>query len=325
MQDSGAQFRLLTEHGTTLSATGADGALAHAQEPPPEAVIVGRLLREGRAVLARADGAPFLVPHPEQPSPARLLPVFIEQHPEGRSAVRIDGSRPLTALPTGEVVANRWAIGGWELFSPQPLSVPVETLARLPEPNAEQLLAGAPGEQDEMTLTLALMRLEAEELRRLVPRLRSRSDYPRLFPWVQAVISDGQGRSGWNTRRRMATEIERYGWSIGDHTYGHPGIVDGEYGHFEIGRYCSMAGGVTIILSNHVTDTATTYPFAALRSFWPSAPTEVADHDSKGGVFVGSSVWLGMSSTILHGTRIGHGAIVGAGAVVAGEIPPPTQ
>ncbi len=76
-----------------------------------------------------------------------------------------------------------------------------------------------------------------------------------------------------------------------------------------------------IVLANHATETATTYPFAALRRYWPSAPDDVADHVGEG-VAIGHNVWIGAGATILPGARIGDGAIIGAEAVVARAVPP---
>ena len=77
-----------------------------------------------------------------------------------------------------------------------------------------------------------------------------------------------------------------------------------------------------IILANHAIDTVTTYPFASLARFWPSAPDDLhADHVGDG-VVIGHSVWIGQEAMVLPGARVGDGAIIGAGAVVAKPVPP---
>lgn len=85
-----------------------------------------------------------------------------------------------------------------------------------------------------------------------------------------------------------------------------------------IGKYCSVAYGVTIIASGeHNYRGVANYPFAA-----------VLKHDvkrdtcSKGAVRIGNDVWLGAHATVLSGVTIGDGAVVAAGAVVAGPVPP---
>lgn len=127
----------------------------------------------------------------------------------------------------------------------------------------------------------------------------------------------------WNayTRLTLAEAINLHGWEIGDHTYGTPNVAEREYGHLRIGKYCSIAEQVNIILANHITKANTTYPFAALRALWPTISSSLIDHEA-GSVDIGNDVWIGSNVTILAGTSIGDGCIIGASAVVSGYIPP---
>jgi len=85
-----------------------------------------------------------------------------------------------------------------------------------------------------------------------------------------------------------------------------------------IGKYCSIAFGVTIIASGeHNYRGVSNYPFLAMVNQDPERDTY-----SKGNVFIGNDVWLGANSTILSGTHISDGAVVAAGAVVRGTVPP---
>lgn len=124
------------------------------------------------------------------------------------------------------------------------------------------------------------------------------------------------------TKRHFAKEIIRYGWSIGDHTYGEPKVADAGYANLNIGRFTSIGPDVLIVLGNHSHDTATTYPFVVLSNYWPSVPLHAADHTTKGDVNIGNDVWIGGRAVILSGVTIGDGAIVAAGAVVTRDIPP---
>ncbi|KAH8066504.1 hypothetical protein JL722_950 [Aureococcus anophagefferens] len=65
----------------------------------------------------------------------------------------------------------------------------------------------------------------------------------------------------------------------------------------------------------------TTFPFPA---FSPSAAALVprAHATSKGGVTIGSDVFIGAAATILSGVTVGDGAVVGAAAVVAKDVRP---
>jgi acetyltransferase-like isoleucine patch superfamily enzyme len=126
------------------------------------------------------------------------------------------------------------------------------------------------------------------------------------------------------TRLHLAKMAGRYGYEIGEFSYGRPKVRFPESGKkLTIGRYCSIADKVEILLGgNHRTDWGTTYPFSALRDLWPSAPVTEDYHSSRGDVTIGHDVWLGSGATILSGVTIGHGAVVAAHAVVAKDVPP---
>jgi acetyltransferase-like isoleucine patch superfamily enzyme len=112
--------------------------------------------------------------------------------------------------------------------------------------------------------------------------------------------------------------------AIGPYSYGRPKIRFPESGaRLVIGRFCSIADGVEILLGgNHRLDWATTYPFAALPGLWPEAAGLDGSHVSNGDVTIGHDVWLGSQSLILSGVTIGHGAVVAARAVVTRDVPP---
>ena len=63
---------------------------------------------------------------------------------------------------------------------------------------------------------------------------------------------------------KQLESLSRY--QIGDWTYGSPCVRDwGQNTTLSIGKYCSLAYGVTIFLGGeHRTDWLTTYPFAEL-------------------------------------------------------------
>ena len=130
------------------------------------------------------------------------------------------------------------------------------------------------------------------------------------------------------TSYHLAREIERWGWVIGKHTYGHPRVLEADLAGLRIGAFCSIGPNVTIVLGDHRSDLVTTYPFKAIRGItgghlWAQAGDAIEpDHDSRGDVVVGDEVWLGTNSTILSGVTIGSGAIIGAGAVVSRDVPP---
>jgi acetyltransferase-like isoleucine patch superfamily enzyme len=126
------------------------------------------------------------------------------------------------------------------------------------------------------------------------------------------------------THLHLARMAGRYGYEIGEFSYGRPKVRFPESGRkLTIGRYCSIADKVEILLGgNHRTDWGTTFPFSAFREFWPQAPATEDYHTSRGDVVIGHDVWLGSGAMIMSGVTIGHGAVVAAHAVVTKDVPP---
>ncbi len=124
------------------------------------------------------------------------------------------------------------------------------------------------------------------------------------------------------TRLLLAWEIAEYGWEIGDHTYGKPTILEAGAAGVRIGRFCSIASDVVMVLANHRMDLVTTYPFKTLSHLWPTAAEGEDDHASHGDITIGDDVWIGTGAMILSGSDIGSGAVIAARSVVRGVVPP---
>jgi acetyltransferase-like isoleucine patch superfamily enzyme len=111
--------------------------------------------------------------------------------------------------------------------------------------------------------------------------------------------------------------------NIGEYTYGTPCVRFGRNeggGQLIIGKFCSIADGVVILLGgNHRTDWVTTYPFNALLDEFKNIPGHPS---TKGDVVIGNDAWLAHQSLILSGVTIGDGAVVAARAVVTKNVPP---
>ncbi|MFZ3452664.1 CatB-related O-acetyltransferase [Arthrobacter sp. 7Tela_A1] len=137
-----------------------------------------------------------------------------------------------------------------------------------------------------------------------------------------APTTDWENRGRWAqlTRTTLAESIAKFGWEIGDHTYGRPTVFE-RTARLRIGKFCSIAAGVEIALGNHRTDSVSSYPFGTLGKWWPSA-TGISDHSSRGDVVIGNDVWIGASSFISSGVTVGHGAVIGAHAVVTKDVAP---
>lgn len=107
---------------------------------------------------------------------------------------------------------------------------------------------------------------------------------------------------------------------IGEYTYGTPIIKSwDDKTHLKIGKFCSIAGNVQILLGGeHRTDWITTYPFNAL---FTEAAHFTGHPSTKGDVIIGNDVWIGQNAIILSGVTIGNGAVIGAGSVVSKDVP----
>ena len=108
-------------------------------------------------------------------------------------------------------------------------------------------------------------------------------------------------------------------YNIGRWTYGSPNILSwDDKTQLTIGKYCSIADGVTFILGGeHRSDWISTYPFS---EFFGEGKAIEGHPASKGDIVIGNDVWIGQNASILSGVKIGDGAIVGAYSVVSKDV-----
>src|ERR1035438_7544223 len=130
------------------------------------------------------------------------------------------------------------------------------------------------------------------------------------------IIPASSPESPWTNRQSRYKQ-----YSIGDWTYGEPDIRTWNQGAtLSIGRFCSIAKGVIILLGGeHRTDWITTFPFAELLTVPPQARRIGL---TKGDVTIGHDVWLGTDALVLSGVSIGSGAVVAARSVVTRSVKP---
>lgn len=117
-------------------------------------------------------------------------------------------------------------------------------------------------------------------------------------------------------------ENRRYSrYEIGEWTYGAPKVLSWrEDATLKIGRFCSIAHGVIILLGGeHRLDWITTYPLNILFERRKTYPGLIS---SKGDVVIGNDVWIGRDALILSGVEIGNGAVVAARSVVTEDVAP---
>lgn len=113
-------------------------------------------------------------------------------------------------------------------------------------------------------------------------------------------------------------------YNIGDFSYGGPKVLHwGETATLKIGKFCSIAENVSILLGgNHRMDWVTTYPFPVLSETFPGFQHIEGLPATKGDVVIGNDVWIGYSVIILSGVTIADGAVITAGAVITKNVGP---
>jgi acetyltransferase-like isoleucine patch superfamily enzyme len=96
-----------------------------------------------------------------------------------------------------------------------------------------------------------------------------------------------------------------------------------------IGRFCSIASGLTSGPTNHPTDRFSTHLFAFANYGTFKGSPEFEEWVRQPGlsentqrVQIGNDVWIGRDVIIKRGITIGDGAIVGAGSVVTKDVAP---
>jgi len=119
--------------------------------------------------------------------------------------------------------------------------------------------------------------------------------------------------------------------SIGSFSYFNS-VVPGNSLDMQVGRYCSIAGGLTVMGGNHPMDRFTTSSITYDRNFIICTKS-IEDDDShfkikpnksnyKGQVIIGNDVWIGTRVTLSRGVNIGDGAVVASNALVTKDVPP---
>lgn len=96
-----------------------------------------------------------------------------------------------------------------------------------------------------------------------------------------------------------------------------------------IGRYCSIAAGVTLMGSQHPVTRFTTSPVTYNKAFQEIARAEfgrelsLLEYDNTlPPPTIGNDVWIGGNAVIKGGIMIGDGAIIAANSVVTNHVPP---
>ena len=318
---SATQFAVRTSHRTYLAADPSTGALRHVADGPDGTRVLAHWFGEDSCILSRRDGGALSIAVANTELVVPLLPFrLVTDADRSRVALRHIAGTLLTAVPDGRVVHDRRAIADWELFTLEPDGGGKPAIAAVfDDDRALERFCDDPA-NDPSSIAGLLALMPARRRGAILTSLAARADYPTIFGALRLVLAGGQERGAWHTRSHLQVEIDAHSWQIGDHTYGNPTVVDAQNGSLSIGRYCSIAAGVQIIVSDQPVGAVTTYPFAALHQFWPSTPDDLP-HD-RAAVVIGNNVSIGQGATVLPGATIGDGAVIGAGSVVAGPVAP---
>jgi acetyltransferase-like isoleucine patch superfamily enzyme len=140
--------------------------------------------------------------------------------------------------------------------------------------------------------------------------------FPKSILHVNALV-DSNSMLGKNSV--VFTNTVLMNVQLGDYSYIQK---KSEVINTEIGKFCSVASGVTIGLANHPTTYLSTSPiFYDTSQPLPSFLTDRKNKDSSSPMTdISSDVWIGQGAMIKAGLHIGVGAIVGAGAVVTKDV-----
>lgn len=98
----------------------------------------------------------------------------------------------------------------------------------------------------------------------------------------------------------------------------------------KIGRYTSIASGVSTVIGTHPTSFISTHPcfYSTMKQSGftyvdkPRYPEFKHADDKHHPVVIGNDVWIGQGAMIMSGVTIGDGAIIAAGAVVTKNVEP---
>lgn len=109
-------------------------------------------------------------------------------------------------------------------------------------------------------------------------------------------------------------------WQMGAFSYSHsPLPVDSR-----VGRYCSIAGGLKIIGTEHPLHRFTTSPITYEKEFLngDTQPFLIKPLTPPSKLIIGNDVWIGQNVSLKAGLTIGDGAVIAANAVVTKDVPP---
>lgn len=168
-------------------------------------------------------------------------------------------------------------------------------------------------------------------IKKIVKRINNIIYYKKIkrkniFISNSAIVDESTSFEGYNKIMEKSVVLES---SLGMGTYIHR---KSELEKCKIGKWCSIAPEVKIIIGNHPTKKfVSTYPLFYSNRFNINLKFEnnnkfdefsYTDTEKKWFCEIGNDVWIGERVSIINGIKIGDGAIVASGAVVTRDVPP---
>ncbi len=154
------------------------------------------------------------------------------------------------------------------------------------------------------------------------PRLSSLIIFPlRIFFSIYFHIKGI--RDGVNDEGIRFYIRQKFGISIGKHTYGYFQLCQKYSKLKSIGSFCSIGAEVKIIGISHPHNHVTTSPVLYSSKFGLIKDNvDLLDfYNPAWDIHIGNDVYIGQYAKILPGVRIGDGAVLGAGSIVTKDIP----
>ena len=111
-----------------------------------------------------------------------------------------------------------------------------------------------------------------------------------------------------------------YPHTAGVGTYGKVSVPDSSSSVLTIGKYCSFAHEIKVMLDcDHNVDWVTTYPFPRIFEKFQGIKGAVR---AEGKTIIGNDVWIADGAIILPGVVVSDGAVIGSRTVVSRNVDP---
>lgn len=141
-----------------------------------------------------------------------------------------------------------------------------------------------------------------------------------LFNPAVPIFVKIDDKSRISHKAKIYARVQVSSSTVGDYSYVGR---DSRIIYTDIGKFCSIAGGVILGMGTHTLDKLSTSPiFTEAHNSTKHQWTHVSSDNPYRRVKVGNDVWIGNRALIMGGVTIGDGAVIGAGAIVTKDVPP---